>query len=78
MFSEKLFRERPYSLFAIRNITDIMSLDLFIRCSNKTRKRFRHFFVEYGFKNYEEALEELLRLAEAHPDLVQEKRIRWG
>jgi len=55
-----------------------MSLDLFVRCSNKTRKRFRHFFVEYSFKNYEEALEELLRLAEAHPDLVHEKGIRWG
>lgn len=52
--------------------------DIFIRCSNKTRKRFRHFYVEYGFANYEKAIEELVRLAETHPDLVREKGIRWG
>ena len=45
--------------------------DLFIRCSNKTRKKFRHFYVEYSFKNYEEALLELLKLAETHPDLIK-------
>jgi len=45
--------------------------DLFIRCSNKTRKRFRHFLVEHGFKDYEETLEELLKLAETHPELIR-------
>ncbi len=49
--------------------------DLFIRCSNKTRKRFRHFFVEHGFKNYEEALEELIKIAEKNPELI---KVRWG
>ena len=48
---------------------------LFIRCSSGTRKRFRHFVVEYGFENYEKALEELLKLAETNPKLV---KVRWG
>jgi len=50
---------------------------VFIRCSNKTRKGFRRFIVDYDFKNGGDALEELVRLAKAHPDLVQEKSIRY-
>jgi hypothetical protein len=46
-----------------------------IRCSEETRKRFRHFVVEFGFENYEKALEELLKIAETNPKLV---KVRWG
>jgi len=49
--------------------------NLFIRCNNETRKRFRHFYVEHGFRNYEETLKELLKIAENNPNLV---KIRWG
>lgn len=53
---------------------------LFIRCTEvvDTRKKFRKFVAEYDFPDYEDALLELLRIAEAHPDLVREKGIRWG
>ena len=52
--------------------------DLFIRCSNKTRRRFRRIYVDNDFKNFEKTLEALLSIAEAHPELFKEKGIRWG
>lgn len=46
-----------------------------IRCSEDAKKKFRMFVAKYGCSDYEDALLELLRLAERHPDLV---KVRWG
>ena len=50
--------------------------EVYVRCSKMLRIKFRLFVVKHEFKNYGEALEELLRLAETHPNLVHEKGIR--
>jgi len=58
----------------------IMGKVIFIRCTDPlvdTRAKFRVFCGKYDFPDYEAALLELLRLAEAHPDNVREKGIRY-
>jgi len=58
----------------------IMGKVIFIRCTEPlvdTRVKFRRFCALYDFPDYEAGLLELLRLAEAHPELVREKGIRY-
>lgn len=47
-----------------------------VRCATITKIRFRDFWVKYGFDTYEDALKELIRMAEENPQLVRGK-IRW-
>jgi|GEM_PF-6284552 len=50
-------------------------VNLQIWCSEETKREFRMFVVEGGFKNAEEALRYLLELAKEHKWLRREERV---
>jgi len=60
-----------YLVYLVPQEKDEKDQTLKIRCSIKSRQRFRSFWVKYGFKDMEEALSELLRIAEEDPKLVR-------
>lgn len=51
-----------------------------IRCSKKTLKDFKNLVIDNDFRNYEDCIEALMRLATAQPSFFErfKDKVRWG
>jgi hypothetical protein len=51
-----------------------------IRCSKKTLKDFKSLVIDSDFRNYEDCIAALMRLATANPLLFErfKDKVRWG